>query len=126
MKRIFATIILVLVACIAANSQTVISNESMTTDKDMVTVTFDLDTDDTNLPVRRKEVILPYIYNAKDTLFLDVVEVYGKGRFKRERQENALDGDRDWSLGSNQIMKKDGIYSYSSSGPIILEQVKSE
>ena len=118
MKRIFATIILVLVACIAANSQTVISNESMTTDKDMVTVTFDLDTDDTNLPVRRKEVILPYIYNAKDTLFLDVVEVYGKGRYKRERQVNAINGDRDWELGEYQTLKNEGIYRYESQVPL--------
>ena len=118
MKRIFATIILVLVACIAANSQTVISNESMTTDKDMVTVTFDLDTDDTNRPVRRKEVILPYIYNAKDTLFLDVVEVYGKGRYKRERQVNAINGDRDWELGEYQTLKNEGIYRYESQVPL--------
>lgn len=126
MKKIFAMVLVVLGSAAVSQAQTIISNESMTQDGNQVTVSFDVDTDQTDVPSRRKEVILPYIYNGKDTLYFDALEVYGKGRFKRERQENALDGDRDWSLGSNQIMKKDGIYSYSSSGPIILEQVKSE
>lgn len=118
MRKFFVTIILALAASILANAQTAIRNEAMTADKDSVTVTFELDTDKTDLPLRRKEVILPYIYNEKDTLFLDVVEVYGKGRYKRERQVNAINGDRDWELGENQILRKEGIYEYESKVPL--------
>ena len=118
MKKFFATMILAIGACALADAQTVIENEKMTRDSDVVTVTFDLNTDNTNLPARRKEVILPYIYNSKDTLFLDVVQVYGKGRFKRERQVNAINGDKDWALGENQTLKNEGIYRYESQVPL--------
>lgn len=118
MKKIFAMTLMVLGFSLVSNAQTIISNETMTQDGNEVTVSFDVDTDQTNVPSRRKEVILPYIYNGKDTLYFDALEIYGKGRFKRERQENALDGDRDWGLSDNQIMKKDGIYNYSSSVPL--------
>ena len=56
--------VIVLGAGMLADAQTVIGNEKMFHDADSVTVTFDLDTDNTDLPVRRKEVILPYIYNV--------------------------------------------------------------
>ena len=118
MKKFIAMMGLVFGAYTFADAQTVIENEKMTRNKDVVTVTFDLNTDETNLPVRRKEVILPYIYNEKDTLFLDVVEIYGKGRYKRERQVNAINGDRHWELGENQTLKKEGIYKYESEVPL--------
>ena len=118
MKKLFAIAVLALGISTLADAQTVIENERMTRDSDFVTVTFDLNTDDTDLPVRRKEVILPYIYNGKDTLFLDVVEVYGKGRYKRERQVNAINGDKDWELGENQTLKREGIYKYESKVPL--------
>ena len=60
---------------------------------------------------------MPYIYNGRDTLFFDVLEVYGKGRFKRERQEKHIAGDRDWELGDNQILRG-SIYEYTSSVPL--------
>ena len=89
MKKIF---ILAAMICFgqAMNAQTVISNESLTHDGKNVTVTFDVDTDVKGIPSRRKEVIIPYIYNGKDTVYLDAVEVYGKGRYKRERQVNHI------------------------------------
>lgn len=118
MKKLFATAALMLVMAVVTDAQTAIRNESMSHDGTDVTVSFDVDTDDTDLPVRRKEVIMPYIYNGKDTLFLDVVEVYGKGRYKRERQENAINGDKDWELSENQTLKKEGIYRYESKVPL--------
>lgn len=60
---------------------------------------------------------MPYIYNGKDTLWTDVIEIYGKGRFKRERQINHINGDKDWELGENQFMKGQ-IYSYASQVPL--------
>ena len=118
MKKIFAAIAFMFSAAVIADAQTAIRNEKMICDADSVTVTFEIDTDDTDLPTRRKEVILPYIYNQADTLFLDVVEVYGKGRYKRERQENAINGDKDWELGQGQIMKNNGVYDYESKVPL--------
>ena len=118
MKKIYAITFMVLGFTFLSNAQTVITNQSMTQDGETVTVSFDVDTDKTDIPTRRKEVILPYIYNGKDTLYLDALEIYGKGRFKRERQENALAGDKTWELNDNQILKKEGVYSYTSEVPL--------
>ena len=104
-------------ASAAMNAQTKISNESMTHDGNLVTVSFEVDTDVKDLPANRKEVIMPYIYNGKDTLYLDVMEVYGKGRYKRERQVNHINGDKTWELGENQVMKGE-VYNYSSQVPL--------
>jgi hypothetical protein len=118
MKKLFAAIVLIAGSAVMTDAQTAIRNERMSQDGTNVTVSLDIDTDDTDIPARRKEVIMPYIYNGKDTLFLDVVEVYGKGRYKRERQENAIKGDRDWELAEGQVMKKEGIYRYESKVPL--------
>ena len=84
MKKILTTAMILFGACLMTNAQTVITNESLTHDGTVVTVSFDVDTDVKGLPSNRKEVIMPYIYNGKDTLWFDVMEVYGKGRYKRE------------------------------------------
>lgn len=77
MKKFFV-IALMILAGSTLDAQTIISNESLTHDGTDVTVSFDIDTDVKGIPSRRKEVIIPYIYNGKDTVYLDVVEVYGK------------------------------------------------
>ena len=118
MKKILVTAVLVLGISMVAQAQTAIMNEKMSQDGTDVTVSFEVNTDETELPANRKEVILPYIYNGKDTLFLDVLTVYGKGRFKRERQINAINGDKDWGLTENQIMRKAGVYVYESKVPL--------
>lgn len=118
MKKIFAAIALVFGTIVLTDAQTTVRNEKLSQDGTDVTVTLEVDTDGTNLPNLRKEVILPYIYNGKDTLFLDAVEVYGKGRFKRERLENAIAGDRDWELSENQTLQNEGIYKYESQVPL--------
>lgn len=117
MKKMFVALVLALGFGFTVDAQTVISNEKMTQDGTNVTVSFELDTDVKGLPSRRKEVITPYIYNGKDTLFFDKVEVYGKGRFKRERQVNALNGDKDWDLGENQTLKGT-VYQYTAQVPL--------
>ena len=117
MKKIFVAAVLALGFGSALEAQTVISNEKMTHDEVNVTVSFDVDTDAKGLPSRRKEVITPYIYNQKDTLFFDSIEVYGKGRFKRERQVNAINGDKDWELGEHQTLKGT-IYQYTAQVPL--------
>lgn len=116
MKKLFIMAMFIF-ATAAVNAQTRISNESMTHDGTLVTVSFDVDTDVKELPANRKEVIMPYIYNGKDTLYMDVMEVYGKGRYKRERQVNHINGDKTWELGENQVMKGE-VYHYTSQVPL--------
>lgn len=118
MKKVFAAAFLMIATIATADAQTPVRNERMSHDSEKVTVTMDIDTDNAEIPTRRKEVITPYIYNGKDTLYLDVVEVYGKGRFKRERQTNAIAGDKDWALGQGQLMKNSGVYNYESQVPL--------
>ena len=113
MKKI--TILLALVSGFAADlgAQSKITNDTITEKGDHVIVAFEVETDDNSIPRNRKEVLLPYLYNGKDTLFLDPLEVYGKNRFKRERQEYHIAGDKNWELGDNQIMKGE-TYCYTA------------
>lgn len=117
MKKSLIMAMFIFGSCFMMNAQTIITNESMTHDGTDVTVSFDVDTDIRNLPSNRKEIIMPYIYNGKDTLYLDIMEVYGKGRYKRERQVNHIAGDVDWELGENQYMKGN-IYTYTAQVPL--------
>ena len=117
MKRVLVMAMIIFGASMMTKAQTIIMNESMTHDGKDVTVTFDVDTDVKELPKNRKEIIMPYIYNGKDTLYMDVVEIYGKGRYKRERQINAINGDREWELGDNQTLKGE-VYHYRAQVPL--------
>ena len=117
MRKILATAAVLFGISNMADAQTIIMNENLTQDGSSVTVSFEVDTDVKDLPSNRKEVIMPYIYNGKDTLWMDVIEVYGKGRFKRERQINHIDGNKDWELGENQFMKGQ-VYSYTAQVPL--------
>ena len=117
MKKALVFMLMIFGVHCIAGAQTVITDESMTHDGKTVTVSFNIDTDVKGIPTRRKEVVMPYIYSGKDTLWLDVVEVYGKGRYKRERQVNALNGDKDWELADNQMLKGD-VYPYEAQVPL--------
>lgn len=113
MKRAILTTAAFLATSIGLQAQSKIENQLLQYNDTRAIVTFDLQTENNNIPSNRKEVIKPYLYNGKDTVWLDAVEVYGKNRIKRERQENALKGERGWELNENQTVK--GItYSYSS------------
>ena len=113
MKRAILTTVAFLAISIGLEAQSKIENQLLQYNDTRAIVTFDLQTENNNIPSNRKEVIKPYLYNGKDTVWLDAVEVYGKNRIRRERQENALKGERGWELKENQTVK--GItYSYSS------------
>lgn len=118
MKRLFLTTIISVGVSLFSQAQTIISEESMTTDGDNVSVAFVVDTDVKGIPTNRKEVIMPFIYNEADTLWLDQIMVYGKGRYLRERQEKHIQGDKKWELGDNQVMKRDGKFTYNDSTPL--------
>lgn len=118
MKKYFTIMLMVLGISNVMNAQTVILNENMTHDDHDAIVTFEVNTDDTNIQHQRKEVILPYIYNKKDTVYLDALEIYGKGRYRREKQDNALKGYRNWDLTVGQVLQDKGIYKYESHVPL--------
>lgn len=117
MKKSIILSVIMLVFSTMMNAQTVISSQSLVEDGERVVVSFEVETDVKSIPANRKEIIMPFIYNAKDTLWLETLEVYGKGRFKREMQENHLAGEKDWQLSENQVIKGD-VYHYISSVPL--------
>ena len=118
MKKLLASIVVLCGFAAVSPAQTQIRGEKISHDGTNVTVTFEIDTDKAEIPSRRKEVLLPYLYNGKDTLFLDALEVYGRGRYKRERQTNAINGDREWELSENQTLKNKGVCVYTSRVPL--------
>ena len=105
MKKFIATLVISLGLGHAANAQALITNETMTREKSTVTISFDVNTEAKGVSGKKKEVIAPYIYNSNDTLWLDPMEVYGKGRYSRERQTNHLNGNKEWELSGRQVMK---------------------
>ena len=109
MKKSIIFSVIMLAFAAAVNAQTVISSQSLVEDGESVVVSFEVETDVKSIPANRKEIIMPFIYNAKDTLWLETLEVYGKGRYKREMQESRLAGDKDWQLDEKQLIffKKD-------------------
>jgi len=113
MKKIMTIAALVLGFSGMLGAQSKITNDKIEQKGDNVVVTFEVQTEDNSIPKNRKEVIMPYLYNGKDTLYLDPLEVYGKNRYKRERQEYHIAGDKDWELGENQILKGD-VYQYAA------------
>ena len=75
MKKIIILSALMLMFSAAMNAQTVISSQSLTEDGERVVVSFEVQTDVKSIPANRKEIIMPFIYNAKDTLWLETLEV---------------------------------------------------
>ena len=117
MEKAIIFVLTVFGMSMVAGAQSVIVNESLTHDGTRAIVTFDIESDGSSLPSNRKEVIMPYIYNGRDTVWLETVEVFGKNRYKREKQENFLSGDKNWELDDNQTMKGN-TYSYRDTAPL--------
>ena len=88
-----------------ANAQSKIENERLSREKRTVSVSFVVESKESRLSNMLKEVITPYLYNNSDTLWLKSVEVFGKGRFKRERQEQHLKGNKRWERSEMQVMR---------------------
>lgn len=112
MKKLFTIILVALSTFIEASAQALITNESLTREKRKVTVKFDVDSREHSVSSKMKEVLLPFIYNGTDTMWLNTIEVYGKDRFKRERQTNHINGNKNWTLGERQVLKGD-VYTYT-------------
>ena len=101
----------------AANAQSEITNEVLTRQKRTISISFDIDSKQSEVSNMLKEVITPYLYNSADTLWLASVEVFGKGRYKRECQENHLNGNKGWDLGEGQVLKG-SVYTYNYKGEV--------
>ena len=112
MKKLFILLSMVLGFGNMAQAQSLITNETMTREKREVTISFDVDTKAGDISSKKKEVIVPYIFNGVDTLWLDTMEVYGKSRYMREKQTNHINGNKDWELSGRQVMEGDA-YAYS-------------
>lgn len=117
MKKAIITAIAILGMSVIAAAQSRITNQTVVHDGKDAIVTFSIETDENSIPSNRKEIIMPYIYNGKDTVWLETVEVYGKNRYKREKQENHLDGNKDWDLEGGQIHRGE-VYSYRDTAPL--------
>ena len=117
MKKAIITAIAIFGMSVIAAAQSRITNQTVVHDGKDAIVTFNIETDDNSIPSKRKEIIMPYIYNGKDTVWLETMEVYGKNRYKREKQENHLDGNKGWDLEEGQIHKGE-VYSYRDTAPL--------
>lgn len=116
MKRILSILSLILGFSCFLDAQTHISDEKVAVIGDFVTVSFKVDAQQ-GIPLRYKEVIAPYIHNGNDTLYFDVMEVFGKDRYMHLKQEKFLVGERKWQLGPKQVLAG-GVYEYVSSVPL--------
>ena len=117
MKKAITIFVMMFALSAVAAAQSKITENTLTQDGRNAIVTFKVDTDDNSIPSKRKEIIMPYIYNGKDTVWLETLEVYGKGRYKREKQENFLAGEKDWDLEQGQTLKGE-VYSYRAVTPL--------
>lgn len=117
MKKAISIALAIFGMSVIAGAQSRITDQNLVHDGKDAIVTFKIETDDNSIPSKRKEVIMPYIYNGKDTVWLETVEVYGKNRYKREKQENHLNGNKEWDLEEGQMIKGD-VYSYRDTAPL--------
>lgn len=114
MKRYIVTLF-ALLPCVAF-AQVNYDAKRVVYNKQNVEVTFDVTSGEETLKNNTKMVLTPFLHNGADTLWLDSFEVFGSVKYKRERQEQALNGNKGWTLAANQIMEGEG-YSFSTSTP---------
>lgn len=114
MKRYIVTL-LALLPCVAF-AQVNYDAKRVVYNKQNVEVTFDVTSGEQTLKNNTKMVLTPFLHKGADTLWLDSFEVFGSVKYKRERQEQALNGNKGWTLSSNQIMEGDS-YSFTASTP---------
>ena len=116
MKRIIVLSALVFCFFGLLNAQTRVFDKEVAREKDSVKVSFKVDAQK-GVPIRHKEVIMPYIYNGRDTLWFEKLEIFGKERYMKERQERYLAGEKEWELQDNQVLAGD-VVEYVSTVPV--------
>lgn len=113
MKNILSIGLLFLLGC-SASAQIIVENVSVKKVKRNVEVHFEVNQRPEGMHSRHKMVLLPYLYEGNDTLWLSPAQIYGKIRYKRERQEAALNGERRWALKENEALWKRDTLRYTS------------
>lgn len=114
MKR-YIVILFALVPAILS-AQVEYTSKSVTYNKQNVDVKIDVNSGAKSLKNNLKMVLTPFLHNDIDTLWFDSVEIYGSIKYKRERQEQALNGNKRWALTEGQIMEGDS-YSFAATAP---------
>ena len=114
MKRFI--VILFTLAPYLLSAQVEYKSEQVAYNKQNVEVTFDIASGKKTLKNNTKMVLTPFLHNGADTLELGSFEIFGSTRFKRERQEQALNGNKSWAMAANQIMEGDS-YSFAATAP---------
>lgn len=114
MKRYIVTLF-ALLPCVAF-AQVNYDSKRVVYNKQNVEVSFDVTSGNETLKNNTKMVLTPFLHNGADTLWLDSFEIFGSVKYKRERQEQALNGNKGWTLSSNQIMEGEG-YVFNCSTP---------
>ena len=101
---------------IAGSAEAQVRAEQVEVKKEVLTVAvgFEVHGAPEDMRSRQKMVLRPYLYEGQDTLWLPAAQLYGKIRYKRERQEAALAGDREWTLGERDAMGKEDTLRYAA------------
>lgn len=114
MKR-YIVILFALLPCVVF-AQVNYDSKRVVYNKQNVEVAFDVTSGEETVKNNTKMVLTPFLHNGTDTLWLDSFEIFGSVKYKRERQEQALNGNKGWTLSSNQIMEGED-YSFTCSTP---------
>ena len=114
MKRYI--VILFALAPYLLSAQVEYKSKQVAYNKQSVDVTFDVTSGKKSVKNNSKMILTPFLHKGTDTLRLGSFEIYGSIKYKRERQEQALDGNKKWTLSANQIKEGEG-YSFSASAP---------
>ena len=112
MKKIIVLSALIFCFSGLLNAQTRVFDKQVVREEDSVKVSFKVDAQK-GVPTRHNEVIMPYIHNGGDTLWFESLEIFGKERYMKERQERYLAGEKDWELQGNQVLGG-GVVEYVS------------
>ena len=114
MKRYIVTLF-TLIPCVVF-AQVNYDSKRVVYNKQSVDVTFDVTSGEETLKNNTKMVLTPFLHNGADTLWLDSFEIFGSVKYKRERQEQALNGNKGWTLAANQIMEGED-YAFTTTIP---------
>ena len=105
MRKLIVTLVVLSFVSSALNARTRVFDTEVVCDKDSVTVSFKVDASG-KVPVRMKEVIMPFVYNGKDTVWLEPLEIFGRDKYvpsrKRPKEIEQLQQHREQNGGQGQ------------------------
>ena len=114
MKRYITILFALLPSMLVA--QVEYTSQSISYNKQNVDISFDIKSGDKTLKNNLKMVLTPFLHNGADTLWFDSFEIFGTTKLKRERQEQALNGNKRWQPSAKQILEGESL-SFATSTP---------